>query len=92
LKLANPCPPPNPKLPELARQILRYLQEHPKAQDTVEGIAVWWVSERAIKRWLPQLRKSIAALVAHGYLEKRTARDGRVLYRVARTRQITSQK
>ena len=73
------------KLPKLALQILRYLQDHPEAQDTMEGIMVWWVSERAIKNWLPQVRRSLAALVASGYLEKRTT-DGRIFYRLNRSR------
>ena len=76
----------NTKLPKLARQILRYLREHPGAQDTVEGIMVWWVSERATKHWLPQVRRSLAALVARGYLEKRKTGDGRVFYRVNASR------
>jgi Fe2+ or Zn2+ uptake regulation protein len=69
-------------LTKLARQILRYLREHPEAQDTVEGIMVWWVSERAIKQWLPQVRGSLETLVRHGYLEKRNMGDGSVLYRL----------
>ena len=81
-ELANRCSPLSAKLPELARQILRYLQQHPKAQDTIEGIAVWWVSERAIKKWLPQVRKALAVLVTHGYLEKHTAAGGNVFYRL----------
>ena len=32
---------------------------------------VWWVSEQAIKQWLPQVRSSLATLVARGYLAKR---------------------
>lgn len=47
---------------------------------------VWWVSERAIKQWLPQVRKSLAALVARGYLEKRRAADRRVFYRLNQSR------
>jgi len=82
----NQCQPINTKLPKLARHILRYLREHPEAQDTVEGIMVWWVSERAIKHWLPQVRRSLAALVARGYLEKRKTVDGHVFYRVNTSR------
>jgi hypothetical protein len=82
------CPPINTKLPELARHILRYLREHPEAQDTVEGITIWWVSERAIKHWLPQVRSSLAALVARGYLAKRKVGDGRVFYRVNPARRL----
>jgi hypothetical protein len=79
----NRCLAIKTKLPKLALQILRYLREHPEAQDTVEGIMVWWVSERAIKNWLPQVRRSLAALVARGYLEKRKTADGRLFYRVS---------
>jgi hypothetical protein len=80
------CPPINTKLPELARHILRYLREHPEAQDTVEGITVWWVSERAIKHWLPEVRSSLATLVAKGYLAKRKMGDGRVSYHINQAR------
>jgi Fe2+ or Zn2+ uptake regulation protein len=58
------------------------LREHPEAQDTIEGITVWWVSERAIKQWLPQIRNALATLVARGYLEKHTVAGGRVFYRL----------
>jgi hypothetical protein len=82
----NQCLPINTKLPKLARHILRYLREHPGAQDTLEGIVVWWVSEHAIKHWLPQVRRSLAALVSRGYLEKHTAADGRAFYRQNQSR------
>jgi Fe2+ or Zn2+ uptake regulation protein len=82
----NRCLAVKTKLPKLALQILRYLREHPEAQDTVEGIMVWWVSERAIKNWLPQVRKSLTALVNRGYLEKRTGADGRIFYRLNQSR------
>jgi Fe2+ or Zn2+ uptake regulation protein len=47
---------------------------------------VWWVSERAIKHWLPQVRRSLTALVTSGYLEKHAAADGRVFYRLSQSR------
>jgi hypothetical protein len=80
------CPPINTKLPKLARHILRYLREHPEAQDTLEGIMVWWVSEQAIKRWLPEARRSLAALVAQGYVEEQAGTRGQTFYRLNRTR------
>jgi Fe2+ or Zn2+ uptake regulation protein len=78
----NRCLRIDKKLPKLARHILRYLREHPEAQDTIEGITVWWVSERAIKQWLPHVRHALAALVTRGYLEKHTVAGGRVFYRL----------
>lgn len=76
----------NGQLPRIARETLRYLREHPEAQDTLEGIMVWWVSERAIKQWLPEVRKSLMALVASRCVEKHTAADGRVFYRLRQSR------
>jgi hypothetical protein len=80
----NRCSPINRKLPKLARQILRYLRDHPEAQDTLEGIIVWWVSERAIKHWLPEVRSSLATLVAQGYVAKQTGPGRRTFYRLNR--------
>jgi hypothetical protein len=77
------------RLPSFAREILRYLREHAEAQDTVEGIMGWWISERTIKQWLPHVRKSFAALVACSYLERRTAVDGRVFHRLNQWRGST---
>ena len=70
----------NGRLPSLSIEMLRYLREHPATQDTLEGIMVWWVSEREMKRWLAQVRASLTALVARGHLEERTAADLRVFY------------
>jgi hypothetical protein len=80
----NGCPPINKKLPDLARHILRYLSDHPEAQDTLEGIMVWWVSERAIKHWLPEVRSSLAVLLAQGYVVKQTGLGRRTVYRLRR--------
>jgi hypothetical protein len=86
----NRCRAINTKLSPLARQILRYLREHPQAEDTFEGIMVWWISERAIKLWLPEARKSIATLVSQGYLAKSSGADGQIFYRA--TKLLSSRK
>jgi hypothetical protein len=75
----------NTKLPKLARQILGYLREHPEAQDTLEGIMVWWVSERAIKKWLPETRRALAALVAQEYVAKHLGAGGGTFYHLNRS-------
>ena len=47
---------------------------------------VWWISERATRQWLPQVRRSLRALVTRGHLEERTGADGRVFYRLNQSR------
>ena len=76
----------NGHLPSPAIEILRYLREHPEAKDTLEGIMVWWLPERAMKYGPPQVRASLALLVAYGYLKKRTLADGHVLYSLNESR------
>jgi hypothetical protein len=44
----------------------------------------WWISERAIKQWLPKVRTSVQALVARGYVEEHKTADGHVFYRLNR--------
>jgi hypothetical protein len=45
---------------------------------------VWWVSERAIKQWLPEVRSSLAVLVAQGYMTKQTGPGKATVYRLNR--------
>ena len=42
---------------ELMRKVLRYLETHPDALDTAEGIAKWWVyaDEKAVEKVLQRL-------------------------------------
>jgi hypothetical protein len=69
-------------LPSPAPEILDYLSRHPDAEDTMEGILQWWVLEACIRIWTPRLGETVANLVTEGFLESRTAGDGRVFYRL----------
>ncbi|RMH31331.1 MAG: hypothetical protein D6690_16765 [Nitrospirae bacterium] len=58
-------------LPEYAIwQILLYLQAHPEAKDTVDGIRTWWISQ---SEDLPNeaLVEAIDELVRKGWLHER---------------------
>ena len=44
----------------LARAILRYLEVHPDAKDTVEGIAQWWL----LHEWNESLRVHVERAVS----------------------------
>lgn len=53
--------------------ILQYLQDHPLAKDSLEGIAQWWVGQEQAT-----VEKALKFLVKAGVLQKR-----RHLYRLA---------
>ena len=67
---------------EIARDILAYLMGHPGAQDTLEGIAEWWLLEQRIKRQMAVVREALADLVAENLVLKRQGKDSRTHYRI----------
>jgi hypothetical protein len=71
---------------QVACEILAYLTEHPKAQDTLEGIVEWWLMEQQIKRGVAQVKDTLAELVTQGLVLERMGRDGRIHYRLNRRR------
>ena len=62
-------------------EILDYLARHPQAQDTVEGIAEWWILEQRAQASAVQVKAALERLVARGLVSAQTSRDGRVFYR-----------
>ncbi len=76
----------NVELSPIARDVLAYLIEHPESQDTLEGIMQWWLLEQEIKRWIDQVQAAIAELVARGFVLERLGKDGRIHYRINRSR------
>lgn len=73
---------PIPNKSQIGYQILSYLVEHPEAQDTAEGIVKWWLLERAIKFQEAQVIKSLADLVARGWVIKVKGKDSQARYRI----------
>lgn len=71
---------------EIAHEILAYLVEHPRAQDTLEGIVEWWLLEQEILRRTAQVQAALAELVARGLVLERQGKDGRTRYRINRRR------
>ena len=51
---------------ETAREILRYLVKHPKAKDTLEGIAHWWLEEERSERM--NVERALSFLVSQGLI------------------------
>jgi hypothetical protein len=55
----------------MARAILEYLQGHPEAKDTLEGIAQWWLLKEWTERNYHQIEASLAELVNSGLVIER---------------------
>jgi hypothetical protein len=64
----------------LADEVLAYLVEHPQAQDTMEGIAEWWLLEQRIRWAFADVEAALSELVANDFLVANQCRDGRTYY------------
>lgn len=71
-----------PSLGPVALQILAYLRTHRDAQDTIEGIAEWWLLEQRIRHVINEVKKALTELVAQGMVLEHIGRDGRIHYRL----------
>ncbi len=71
---------------ELCRRILSYLKCHPDAEDTLEGIAHWWLLEQRIQEDTVRVQTALNCLVNRKQLVARRQADGRASYRLARSR------
>ena len=65
----------------LASEVLTYLCDHPDSQDSLEGIARWWILERTIQCRLSEVERALAWLVVRGRLLQERTLDGVVYYR-----------
>lgn len=68
---------------EVARAILEYLDEHPKAMDSLDGIAEWWLARARVRQDVSTIAKVLAELTRKGVLEEVGA-AGQVRYRLKR--------
>jgi hypothetical protein len=72
-----------------ALRILTYLTQHSDAQDSLEGIAEWWLLERRIEQQIDRVKAALDELLAGGLVLARKERSGRTVYRLnSRKRKI----
>src|SRR6266849_4683273 len=64
----------------LADEILRYLLEHPEAQDTIDGIADWWLTERRVRQGIAEVEIALRHLVDRGLVDVAVREDGKSHY------------
>jgi hypothetical protein len=55
---------------EMTEAILDYLAEHPRASDTLDGIAEWWIMRQQLRVEIKTLQKVLRELTNKGLLEK----------------------
>jgi hypothetical protein len=66
----------------VAEAILDYLRKHPEAQDTLAGIAEWWLPTQGIRNGAANVKEALDELVAEGLLSEHQGKDAQVSYRI----------
>ena len=54
----------------LGREVMKYLEEHPHAMDTLQGIAEWWIGRDRAHVDLVELACALDHLTTDGALER----------------------
>jgi len=62
--------------------LLSYLLEHPKADDTVEGIVEWWLLKQEVQRRTAMVKEVLKDLVRKEFVIETPRKDGRLHYRL----------
>jgi hypothetical protein len=68
--------------PKIGNEILAYLVDHPKAQDTLEGIVEWWLLEQKIKYETARVQEALSELIAKGMILEEKGWDSQIYYRI----------
>lgn len=66
----------------LADEIRRYLKRHPKAADTAEGVATWWLLQQRFHDSLLQVTEALEHLATEGTVEILEQQNGKKIYRL----------
>lgn len=74
---------------EIESMILDYLRECPNGEDSLEGIALFWIPRSAVQVEMSRLRKVLQRLTQVGFLEAIGSGD-QVRYRVMQNRERPS--
>jgi hypothetical protein len=68
------------RVAQLARELSRYLETHPEASDTLDGIARWWLARQRYDDARELVGEALELLVDCGVVRKRTLPDGVTLF------------
>ena len=62
--------------------ILNYLQKHPDAGDTLEGIADWWLEHERVETAVHEISRVLGLLVENGAVRVIRNRSGVTIYKI----------
>ena len=66
------------------RAVLAYLEAHPSAADTLEGITTWWLEQLRIRCGIEVVSAALERLIRSGEVERFARRnDATPLFRLA---------
>jgi hypothetical protein len=68
------------ELGTLSKVILRYLDTHTDAADTVEGISQWWVTRQRYEDSMAAVERALTELEKQKLVKRSTLADGTVIY------------
>lgn len=68
----------------IAIDIRRYLERHPNAADSVEGVTRWWLTREGSVESIDKVQKALDLLVERGLMTKRVQHDGQSIFARAR--------
>ena len=70
----------------VSAEIQRYLQSHPHAADTLEGITRWWLTRQRYEEAATVVKKALDILIARGLVSQSTNMDDQCIYRKGKIR------
>mgnify|MGYP000008781763 CR=1 FL=1 len=65
---------------EIEKEVLSYLEQHPSAADTLDGIANWWLPRQRLVTAHVRIETVLQQLVDQGVLRLRRLPNGSALY------------
>ena len=72
----------HPGLSPLSVEILGYLEQNPRASDTLVGIARWWVLRQRIEAMTTEVKGALDQLVALGLVVRTSRAHAQPVYRL----------